>query len=153
MSDSNLPDFLTALVLELGERRLLLPNTAIAELSVLRNLQTAEFAPDWFLGNMDWRGIRLPVVSFSRLAGDNVEEADNSRIVVINALSQPDKLRFFALTIKGVPRSVRVDKSLTVDPDVQLSPYEATAVSLFGEQMFIPKLEAVEKLLLSSISS
>jgi len=153
MSGADLPPYLTALVLDLGQRRILLPNTAVAELTSMRNLEYAEFAPDWFVGNMEWRGIDLPIVSFARLVGDAAEHAENSRIVVLNAVSEPDKLKFFALCIEDVPRSVRVDSSLGADVQQQLGPYEEAAVSLCGEVLFIPRLAAVEKLLLSSLGS
>lgn len=153
MSGADLPPYLTALVLDLGQRRLLLPNTAVAELASIRNLQHAEFAPDWFVGNMEWRGINLPIISFARLAGDAVEHAENSRIVVLNAVSEPSKLKFFALCIQDVPRSVRVDSSLAAVAEQQLGPYEEMATSVYGELVFVPRLEAVEKLLLRSLAS
>lgn len=153
MTQTNTPASLTALVLDLGTRKLLVPNTAIAELASLRNLRAVEYAPDWFLGSVEWRGLNLPVLSFATLAGDTAPVTENSRMVVVNALSSPDKLRFYALCIQSVPRSIKVDASLVADDSQQLSPYELSAVSVYGELMYIPKLEAVEQLLLNSLAS
>ena len=42
-------------------RNLLLPNTAIAEIVRYTEPQPADDAPDWLLGTMVWRGLRIPV--------------------------------------------------------------------------------------------
>jgi len=152
MLQTDLPPYLTTLVLELGQRKLLLPNTAVAEISLLRSLQAAEHAPDWLLGNVEWRGIELPVISFSRLAGEEQQLDEQTRMVVINAVSAPDKLRFFAISINAVPRSLRVDPGLAAQPEQQLGPYEDAAVMLNGQLYYIPRLAAIEKLLLSGMA-
>ena len=41
-------------------RNLLLPNTAIAEIVRYAALQPVDNAPEWLLGTMRWRGLRIP---------------------------------------------------------------------------------------------
>src|SRR5690606_466660 len=58
------PSSLTGLLVPLADRTLLLPNVAVAELVPYRAPRTAEGAPSWFLGQVAWRGLSLPLLSF-----------------------------------------------------------------------------------------
>lgn len=58
------PDSLTGLLLPLSDRTLLLPNVAVAELIAYRNPQVAAGLPQWYLGQVAWRDLRLPLLSF-----------------------------------------------------------------------------------------
>ena len=49
--------------------RLLLPNASVAEVITFSDPDPIEGAPAWLLGNIRWRGWRLPLLSYSRLAG------------------------------------------------------------------------------------
>lgn len=60
------PDSLTGLLLPLSDRTLLLPNVAVAELIAYRNPQVAAGLPQWYLGQVAWRDLRLPLLSSRR---------------------------------------------------------------------------------------
>lgn len=150
MSEQNLPPFLTCLLLNVAERKMLVPNTAVAELVPYRNVEKIEHAPDWLMGQFEWRGLRLPVISYAALSGQPTKVDEQPRLVIVNAVGARQDFRFYALVIQGIPRTLRVDARLTADSTSELGQYELQAVKQQGETQYIPDLQAIEKLILNS---
>ena len=71
--------------------------------------EPVENAPAWMLGQIRWRGWRLPLLSFSRFAGWSDEEGQiGAKVVVLKALGGNPKLPYFAVLSQGFPRLVTV---------------------------------------------
>ena len=136
---------LTGLLLTLTDRLLLLPNTAIAELVSYREVQAVQNAPNWLHGQVAWRDLTLPLLSFETASSDTVVSTDSARIVIVNAIGGRTDFRFFALLIQALPRSVRVDSSLPRLANEPLQPLELDAASVEGEVAKIPDLIALEQ--------
>lgn len=150
MTEQNLPPFLTCLLLNVAERKMLVPNTAVAELVPYRNVETIEHAPQWLIGQLEWRGLRLPVISYAVLSEQPAQVDEQSRIVIVNAMGARPDFRFYALVIQGIPRTLRVDAGLLEDTTSELGQYELQAVKQHGETHYIPDLQAIENLILDS---
>lgn len=137
---------LTGLLLKLSDRTLLLPNVALAELIPYRNVQTTPGLPEWLLGQVAWRDLNLPLLSFEAASGAGLVEAADStpRVAVLNALGGRPKVKFLALRVEGIPRSVKVDADLA-RAAVELAPLELEAVALGDEVARIPDLIALEQ--------
>lgn len=151
MSDANMPTFLTCLVLNVSGRKLVLPNTSVAEIVPFRHIEKLARAPQWLAGKIEWRGLHLPVLSYAELADcyDDAEPSD--RVVILNALGKRDDFRFFAMAISGIPSALRVDASLAADMQAELESFELQAVRLAqGQAAYIPDLASLEDLLLSA---
>ena len=110
---------LTGLLVPLADRTLLLPNVAVAELIPYRAPQVSEGTPDWFLGQVAWRDLRLPLLSFEAASGAQAPVASGARVAVINALGGRPKVKFIALLVQGIPRSLKVGSDLPA-ADVEL---------------------------------
>ncbi len=136
---------ITGLLLTLSDRLLLVPNTAVAELVAYRNVQPAENSPNWLLGQIAWRDLSLPLLALEAVENDIPVDLDSARVVIINAIGGRPKFRFFALLIKGIPRSVRIDDSLQRLSDEPLQALELDAVSIDGEVAKIPDLAGLEQ--------
>ena len=52
------------LTIPLSDETALLPNSAIAEVIGFKNPAPIDDAPEWFLGYIDWREKRVPIISF-----------------------------------------------------------------------------------------
>ncbi|PTU74290.1 chemotaxis protein CheW [Pseudomonas mangrovi] len=142
---SNASSGLTALMLPLADRNLLLPNVALAELIPYRNVQATPGLPDWFLGQIGWRDLSLPLLSFELASGSRQASAGNMpRVAVLNALGGRPKVKFIALLVQGIPRSFKVDGELP-RADVELASLELDAVSLGSDVARIPDLIALEQ--------
>lgn len=135
---------LTGLLVPLADRMLLVPNVAVAELIPYRAPQSAQGTPPWFLGQVSWRDLTLPLLSFEAASDGQPNTGSGSRVAVLNALGGRDHVKFIALLVQGIPRSVKVDPNLARS-DVPLAPLELDAVNLGDVQARIPDLIALEQ--------
>ncbi|MBO3277801.1 chemotaxis protein CheW [Pseudomonas schmalbachii] len=141
---SDAPASLTGLLVPLADRTLLLPNVAVAELITYRAPQAVDGLPDWYLGQIAWRDLRLPLLSFEAASGGQAQVGQGARVVVLNALGGRPRVKFLALLVQGIPRSVKLGPDLA-RADVPLAPLEMDAVKLADEVARIPDLEALEQ--------
>jgi len=144
VATQNSTNSLTGLLMPLSDRTLLLPNVAVAELIPYRAPQVSEGMPNWFLGQIAWRDLRLPLLSFEAASDGQATVSSGSRVAVINALGGRPAVKFIAVLVQGIPRSIKVGAEL-VRADVALSPLELDAVQ-FGEAVLkIPDLVGLEQ--------
>ena len=57
------------LMIPITNGRVLMPNANVSEVITLSTPERVPNAPDWLLGRVAWRGWKLPLISFSLLAG------------------------------------------------------------------------------------
>ncbi|MGK9066832.1 chemotaxis protein CheW [Stutzerimonas chloritidismutans] len=138
------PANLTGLLVPLSDRTLLLPNVAVAEIIGYRAPQAVQGMPSWFLGQVPWRDLRLPLLSFEAASGGQAETGTRARVAVLNALGGREHVKFIALLVQGIPRSIKLDSELA-RADVSLNPLELDAVDLGDVQARIPDLVAFEQ--------
>lgn len=138
---------LTCLAIPLADRTLLLPNVVVAELIPYRAPQTSSGMPAWFLGQINWRDLRLPLLSFEAASDGQAQIGGNARVAVINAAGGREKVKFLALLVQGIPRSVKVTSDLSKATDAPLAPLELDAVQMVDGVGKIPDLIALEQLL------
>lgn len=99
-------------LITVNQGRLLLPNASVAEVITFSDPEPVENAPAWMLGQIRWRGWRLPLLSFSRFAGWSNEEGQiGAKVVVLKALGGNPKLPYFAMLSQGFPRLVTVSRA------------------------------------------
>ncbi len=136
---------LTGLLVPLSDRTLLLPNVAVAELIPYRAPQAAQGAPAWLLGQVQWRDLSLPLLSFEAASSGQPVPVDNgARVAVLNAIGGREHVKFIALLVQGIPHSIKVDDSLA-RAEVELAPLELDAVNLGDVQARIPDLVGLEQ--------
>ena len=138
------PASITGLLVPLADRTLLLPNVAVAELIPYRAPQPAQGTPSWFLGQVPWRDLTLPLLSFEAASDGHPETGPGARVAVLNALGGRDHVKFIALLVQGIPRSIKVEPSLARS-DVALAPLELEAVNLGDVEARIPDMVALEQ--------
>ena len=135
---------LTALLVPLADRTLLLPNVALAELIPYRAPQATPGLPAWFLGQVAWRDLQLPLLSFEAASNGQPQIGPGVRVAVLNALGGRDKVKFIALLVQGIPRSLKVDGHLARASE-PLAPLELDAVQLGEAVVKIPDLIGLEQ--------
>lgn len=128
--------------------RLLLPNATIAEVLSYAQPEPVDNAPEWLLGRIRWRGWRLPLIAFSRLAGIADESASlGNKVLVLKALGGDPKLPYFALLTQGFPRLVTVmrDELVADAGSGDALPLGVQArILLKGDPALLPDLATVE---------
>ena len=141
-------------LIQVAGARLLLPNATIAEVLSYAEPEPVENAPDWLLGRVRWRGWRLPLLSFSRLAGWSSEDGHlGAKVAVLKALGGNAKLPFFAVLSQGFPRLVTVSRTALVEQhDMKDLPLGVHArVMLNDDSAAVPDLVSVELLIAKAL--
>jgi chemosensory pili system protein ChpC len=155
MSDP-LPREIRCVLVPVGNLRLLLPNATIAEVITQSKPEPVADAPDWLLGRIAWRGWRVPLVSFTKLAGTEEGDAELSvRVAVLKALGGNPKLPFIAVLTQGFPRLTTLNAELIIpthDGSV-LPPGVRAHVLVRDDVAMIPDLEWIETELLSLLDA
>jgi chemosensory pili system protein ChpC len=140
-----IPDEVASLLIPMVGRPMLLPNVAVAEIVPWEEPEKQDNAPEWYLGNVSWRGIDIPLVSLELMNDTDVDEAySGHRIAVLNGVGSTKK-DFYAVSVQGLPRLIRVYGE-EVSGEEQLSePAYDMNVLVSGERAMIPDLDYVEK--------
>ncbi|MCK4834245.1 MAG: chemotaxis protein CheW [Gammaproteobacteria bacterium] len=94
-------------ILTLRRENVIVPNALVAEIISVKDIETSDGGPDWFLGNMKWRGADVPLLSFEASGGEKVSKVNlNTQAVVLYAVGDADDLGdhpYLGLVMSGVP--------------------------------------------------
>ncbi|MBQ0729224.1 MAG: chemotaxis protein CheW [Oleispira antarctica] len=142
----------SSLLIPLHEKQLILPNVTVAEIIPYRSPTVMSGHANWLLGQLEWRNIDIPVISYELLSGAAMPPIEGARLAVVNGTGNNSALPFFAILIQGIPKltHVKEDDIVTVEA-MHSGPYDQMAVSLFDEQAMIPDLDMIENELLRHI--
>jgi chemosensory pili system protein ChpC len=124
------------------------PTFAIAEMIPYRSPQQKvdqEEKPKWFLGNLLWRGLTIPMLSFEVITGHNAPIiSSDSQIAVFNNADINIQLPFLAIPVTGIPRLNRITQEGILELTKEdLKPYEIMRVDVAGETAVIPNISAL----------
>ncbi|HQQ62869.1 MAG TPA: chemotaxis protein CheW [Pseudomonadales bacterium] len=137
-----------SMLLPVGDKQLLLPGVAVAEIVNYSYPERPDDAPAWFYGNITWRKLSVPVVSFEILNGQEMpRNTSGRRIAVLNNTGVHDALPFIAIVIQGIPRLVRITtKDITEETGLSLAPAERMAARLANSELvFVPDVGELER--------
>jgi chemosensory pili system protein ChpC len=146
VTTQNSANSLTGLLLPLTDRTLLVPNVALAELIPYRAPQVTPGLPAWLLGQVAWRDLRLPLLSFEAAVGGEARIGPGARVAVLNALGGRPHVKFIALLLQGIPRSLKLEEDLP-RANAPLAALELDSVQLGTDVAKIPDLVALEQML------
>lgn len=148
MSDDN--QTLACIMIPVVGRQLLLPNVSLAEVvDFSPDINTDAGAPAWFAGYLEWRGLRLPVISYDAASGGQLAQPDNrrGRVVIINSIVEEHREQpFIALMTQGIPSQNRISQSQIQRLDSVVGVADLMEVDVDGEHAWIPNLEYLESL-------
>ena len=134
-----------SLFVSVNNQRLLVPAAGVAEVVQQVNSEPATDGPDWFLGWMEWRLQRIPLVSFERLGGAEDAPEAGRMALVLHTITDTDKFNFFALQIQGFPHLMRITPAdLMQEMSLENHPYALMAVAMDSWQALIPDFEKLE---------
>jgi chemosensory pili system protein ChpC len=142
-------------LIQIAGAQLLLPNAATVEVLSFAEPEPLDNVPDWLLGQIRWRGWRVPMIAFSRIAGSAADiAAVGSKVVVIKALGGDPKLPYFALVAQGFPRLVTVTRENMI-PDSSYGetlPEGVRGRVVFNDELaLIPDLDAAERMIAQAL--
>lgn len=139
-------------LIQIAGSQLLLPNAATVEVLSYADPDPVDNAPEWLLGQIRWRGWRLPLVSFARLAGTHTEGAPvGTKVIVLKALGGDPKLPYFALVAQGFPRLVTITRENMIVDSAHLEtlPDGIRLRVMFNDDVaLVPDLDVAEKMII-----
>ncbi len=144
-----LPNRISCLLIPMQECNLLLPNTSVAEIVDYQVPEKSPHTPDWFLGFVRWRGLKLPLISYENANGqESLDVAANARIAVTNTIGEHQPpLSFMAFVTRGIPRLMKITKEEIAQAENQSNgDADKMIVKVSGEEATIPELIHLEKL-------
>ena len=136
------------IMLSISEDKLVLPNAAIAEVVVYKEPTPVDDAPEWFLGYIEWRDKRVPLISFEAMSGKGVEAPVNiSRIVVLNTINGNAQLPYVGVLSQGIPSLLVVPEGGLEDKAGDNENRQAVGafIDLDGAEAVIPDLDEIEQ--------
>lgn len=140
------------LTIPLSDETALLPNAAIAEVTAYKEPAPIIDAPEWFLGYIDWREKKVPVISFEAISGKAVTTAKkNSRIAVLNTLNGNARLPYVGILSQGIPSLAIVQEQGLDDKTAMQEERQSVGaiVEVGGIEALIPNIDEIEKRLIS----
>lgn len=142
-------DTMHCLLMALQEVKILLPNTAVAEVIGYTTPEVVENGPDWLLGDIIWRDEKVPLLCFELIGGIAKQDPVASRIAVLNTLNGNPRLPYFALLIQGIPQLRLIQESnIVVAETDEEADVVAASIDLSGESVLVPDLDRLEQRLL-----
>lgn len=140
---------LPCVMIPMSTQQLLLPNVSVAEIVDYLSVEPRNEAPAWLLGDLNWRGLNLPVISYDAANGAEatVPGGNRGRVAVLNTIGEHHaELPFLALVTQGIPSQLRLSNDQLQPRDDDIGPADLMAVEIEGEQVRIPNLEYLERL-------
>lgn len=145
---------LRTLLIPLESSQVLLPSITVSEVLPLRQPE-AVAGPDWMLGNLAWRGKRIPLVSLDMLFdGVDAGHGSRARLAVLNAVGDADSLEHYAVISQSIPRLVTLQPEMIEAEEVAMLPEGVLSRARVARQLvYIPDLDWIEQHLLDSAAA
>ncbi len=146
-----------SLIIPMKGKKLLIPNNALAEIVPYIDSEPAPANHEpWHIGYLNWRGNRLPVLSYEHIFEKELPPMER-RIKMVAIINTQLGLRedpFFGISVEGIPRLGLVNRESIDhrDPDniEQLHAVIAADILYKNSEMLIPDVKELEKLIQSN---
>ena len=137
---------LRCLLIPVGNRHLLLPNSCVAEIITYQEAQPVPGAPEWLLGLLPWRSQMIPTITYEALVhNEQVRVGRRSRLVIMKADTHRREMPFYALVTQGFPRLMQLRreeiKLIDVADDVPFVDSYVNAAGVDAELLNVNVLE------------
>jgi len=143
-------EFLRCLLLPVNSKTLLVPYSAVAEITPFEPPKPLEASSHWLLGELEWRGVKIPLLSIEEMINldkpreeEKLKNQTHLHIAVMNRMSESASLDFIGWVLQSMPvmrRFKRVDIK-SVSP--MKEPYLMEA-SVREQSVFIPNIKWIE---------
>ncbi len=147
-----------SLIIPMRGKTILIPNKALAEIAPFIDSEPApEDHQPWHLGYLNWRGTRLPVISYERIYDENFPPSERrlKMIAIINTQLGLKESPYFGIAVEGIPRLGLVNRENIEhrDPDnIDNLPAVVSADVIYNKrEMLIPDVKELEKLIQESL--
>ncbi len=137
-----------SLIIPLRHNNIVLPQTTIAEVISVPEVDSTGSDAIWYTGNITWRNQQVPLISIERMCGiGNLDPINRARrIAVLYGLEKFAGLEYYAIEIQAIPHPVLLGNEDLVAIDEVTDDDEVidAHVQAIGIKSFIPNLTTVE---------
>ena len=144
-----------SLIVPIANRDLLLPTVSVAEMLPFVKPQLRQTdLPSWFLGNVHWRGVAVPMFSYELISGEQPLAIKNtSQMAILNSTGISRALPFLCFPTQGIPRLSRVSSdSIKEDKQHPLQAFDQMNAIVNGDGVSIPDVSKLEQELVDLLS-
>jgi len=141
-----------SILIPIASGQLLIPTVSVAEMIPFQAPQpdssiTAKNQANWFLGNLYWRGTKVPMFSYEAMGGDHMAPIQpDSQVVILNSIGLSPKVPFVCFPTQGIPHLSRVmPTEISEVSGLPLAECDLMHVSIAGSQAIIPNIEILER--------
>jgi chemosensory pili system protein ChpC len=140
---SQVPDDIRCMLIPLHAGRLLLPNSAVAEIIGYRDPDPQDAQPAGLQGMINWRQREVPVIDFERLMGAAEQPPGiRQRIAICYAPDYQARWPLLGLVAQGIPRLLRLGRDLI--EEATSGPHGESAIQMRitvgGESLTVPDI-------------
>lgn len=144
-----------SLLVPMWRNPLLIPDTAVAEVIGFSVPETESAAP-WHLGDIFWRGLRLPLLTIETELPSVEDIGRRARIGILNSASGNEDVPFMAILINGIPRlqNIRAEDLTEVEATEvkEARPRGIKAYAHFGDILVaLPDMSEIESMSLEAM--
>jgi chemosensory pili system protein ChpC len=153
-TDTNTDEMLPCLLIPIQGGRMVLPNVTIAELIPFQKPAVLDNVADWIVGEIEWRGTMIPVISYEEFSGFKKGPAGQDlRVAVVNSPNgEQGKMRFFGLLTQGIPSLIKLEEAaIKENQNAVLQKGQKMAVTLETGHATIPDLDMLEAEILKEL--
>lgn len=144
---------ISSILVPMQQRPLLLPTACIAEVQDYSRPEDNYSETDWLLGDVLWRGQKIPVVSFERMnQGRFAEFSASNRIAVMNRTTKNERLPFYGMVIQGIPQPLTLMREEVRNSAEEPGPMEKHRVMMRDIPASIPDLAILEQRLEETVT-
>lgn len=142
----------SAMLLPIDSDFLILPDVAVMQIVDAPTVEGVENSPDWFAGNMLWRGYSVPVVRFEPLNGGFARSSSIERVAIIKSTVKNGYLPYYAVATSDRPslRDINID-SVVIAEGRARGRAESMSIALDDIAAGVPNADWVENHLLTYI--
>lgn len=112
---------LKCVILTLRRENVLVPNALVAEIVSVKDVEHIDNVPSWYLGDMKWRGVDVPLLSYEAAGGESVSNVNlNTQAVVLYAVGKGGEVAarpYLGLVMSGVPHVSHFSREQVVADD------------------------------------
>lgn len=147
-------NILSTLLLSLQDRKLILPENLVVEITPLSDLIIESHQEPWMLGYKHWRNMRIPVISLESMTGGTMKKhSHNARVAILKRSGENQAISYWGALVQGAPEKMMVSQSDIFSVDDKLSEVEQLSVQVKGVAARILDFVGIEQRIATACSA
>lgn len=146
MEDLAKKEFVNILFAGIDGDKVAFPDALIAEIvDFIPTHSDSDDVPTWYLGQLPWRGIFIPLISLEAINTDAFfRQGKQLKIIVLHGVYHREALPYWAFVTSETPKMQRVPKDAMQALEGTEGNIEKMRIELYGETIVLPNIIDIE---------